>query len=532
MKKLEEIVVNGKKFFKTKLVKLDGVVYQELASADPMKPDFQYLDQTNGKLVSDHKTYIALREKYCLDKRRLYGDFVFDSGRFLEQTDWETELRSIPFFKDIEIEYVDKPVSFEKYSYSIQSCVIASGEHKGQVLSRRVIADDKTIENMGLERSRVFEDFFLEKGTETINEMYFESDVAEFSKNATNELGHILEKRGIENTQEWFEQKMRGESRYTYNPNISIDAAANCQAYGSGNINFSSMAAANTKTTRAHEMGHKIGMDGGTRTGLAIWAGQEVAGSTTIDGKTLYAENGSGLNEGMTQLLSEVLSGEPADYAYSKETEVARKVLELCGKDATFEGVLFEPVVLIQKFNEQTHEQGYFQLILALDNYQRINNKLTEHERDMRAVAGASIDAEDGIWEELIKRHEEMKSVKESMESARDSSLLEVNKTLMSAHTKSILSAKDGEQLYAEIKKFMKYCDEPNEHGHMRYSSTHQDKLASRQLLAEIIEEKGIEVAGNEEYKRWFMGEWGHDKEHAHLFGIKDEVEQEIGGGK
>ena len=71
MEKFALLTINGKEFLATKLVRLNDIVYQELASADPLKPEFVYIEQSSGKIVTDKATFLALREKYCLDKRRL-----------------------------------------------------------------------------------------------------------------------------------------------------------------------------------------------------------------------------------------------------------------------------------------------------------------------------------------------------------------------------------------------------------------------------------------------------------------------------
>ena len=70
-------IFNDRKFFTTKLVLLDGKVYQEYRCIEIKRPEIVYVDQETGRQVTDGKTFNALLEAFTLRPTIIDGEIVF-----------------------------------------------------------------------------------------------------------------------------------------------------------------------------------------------------------------------------------------------------------------------------------------------------------------------------------------------------------------------------------------------------------------------------------------------------------------------
>ena len=82
--------INGKEYLKTKQVHLGGKVYQELKSADIMRPETIYLYET-GEVVKDWNTHYALSVKYAMCVLSLHGKPIMDCTLTLDEDEFVIE---------------------------------------------------------------------------------------------------------------------------------------------------------------------------------------------------------------------------------------------------------------------------------------------------------------------------------------------------------------------------------------------------------------------------------------------------------
>jgi len=212
----------------------------------------------------------------------------------------------------------------------------------------------------------------------------FEQDVREFSERAAQQWGHILEKRGIQDPLKWFEQKLRGEFGYRIDP--TINSPAQCDS--NGIILFQSLAIAQNKLTRAHEMSHKLGSDQ-NRTGLMVYWSHMVRDKETGEEHKIYSENGRALNEGITNWLARQLASMPKDATYPAQTKLAGQVVDVVGDETVVEAVLFDPAILECEFNYRAGQHRLAELIHTMDNFQRLDketNKLSSAQADKESI--------------------------------------------------------------------------------------------------------------------------------------------------
>ena len=237
-----------------------------------------------------------------------------------------------------------------------------------------------------------------EKTTEEINSELaelFESDVKEFSEKGAKAFGHILKKRGIDNPQKWFEDRLRGDVAVDVLPYSYKDDGFGARFdMDTGAIIFKSICSIHKKFNRAHEMVHKITlllMDkvlegkiySANRVGLLVRDIEMSMDEKTGAIKESYrvgAENGRWFNEGATNLVAEKLLGIDCNMSgatdgrdsYPFETQLARQVMEAVGEDAFFEAVFFEPDILANKWHELTGDKcSYPRIVYFLDEHQR-----------------------------------------------------------------------------------------------------------------------------------------------------------------
>jgi hypothetical protein len=101
--------ISGKEYLATKRVQLGDKVYQELKSADIMRPETVYLDEA-GKVVEDWATYYALSVKYAMCVLSLHGHLILDDTLTLEEDEFAIENGKLVIFND------EKRAIFEKYT--------------------------------------------------------------------------------------------------------------------------------------------------------------------------------------------------------------------------------------------------------------------------------------------------------------------------------------------------------------------------------------------------------------------------------
>jgi len=229
-------------------------------------------------------------------------------------------------------------------------------------------------------------------------ELYY-TDVKDFSANAAESLGHILQKRGIADPQKWFEQKMRSSIPvagfpYIYAPSIESETVG---IHGVQNDSIKFASSNLTKFTRAHEMVHRVTSDASfikhffpseiMHTGFLKVSKTEPLGRTRgVDNK--FHETGRGLNEGATQLMAEKFAKEPADNVYFEETFLARQIKDLIGSDLFFEGMLFDPKVLEGEVDKRAGTLTFSGISSALDAFQLLEVVERETYSELRKTQG------------------------------------------------------------------------------------------------------------------------------------------------
>jgi hypothetical protein len=180
---------------------------------------------------------------------------------------------------------------------------------------------------------------------------FLTEDTREFSVNAAKSFADVCGKYGIEDARDWFAQKFQ-LTKYLYEPNLMPSGDAECDLY-CREVYFSCPAAAEDKKVRAHEMGHIVSSDiEQNRCGLGGYA------------------LGTALNEGVTELFAEILTGgKKDDGVYSAETAWAR-ILAGIMPGELFEGYLFDPKILADKFNTLSGDKNaYTKFLQAADKY-------------------------------------------------------------------------------------------------------------------------------------------------------------------
>jgi hypothetical protein len=380
--------INGKRYIATKQVKFMDVIYQEYCNADPTKPHTIYIIQGTDK-IADYKTHVALREKYALDKKTLYGNPTLYSGMLADTETWEMELKTVPCFADVEVEYKDtgsynKIVNGISFNVKTNDCVVKSGEYKGQKLSTLHVPDEIGREQ-GFRTDRECDSFYLEKANEFIKDFY-ENDIKEFASNIVREYGNVFGTHNIENPQEWLEQRMQ-KIKYNYDTEIGASGNFDCKT---SQVNFSSLLGfTNQKALRTHELIHALSSEieaGRGRFGIMYYQHndeQSLYVQTGIeqnrDEKGLYSESGRALNEGITNSLATKLTGEKIG-SYYCEVEIANMLEQLVSAEKIFESVLFGAETLISALERKgVSKDEYAQILYGLDEYQWLHFKIPEY---------------------------------------------------------------------------------------------------------------------------------------------------------
>jgi len=343
-----------------------------------MHPDILYAKRRKGNLefVEDWDTYYALRKKYAIDERSLYGEIILDISRANEKR-FKEELRHIPSLKDLPLRFTEQETPRDG---KVPVVIIDSGEYAGECLFS---------ESRMFKVNKGFSRFFIDKASEQIMEL-FDVDVREFSEVGGEVFGHILAKHGIIDPRKWFEERLKQRSSDSSIPPYSYDPKKSGGGCSLIRISFGSFFYANDKFVRAHEMGHRITADYGTkaydgrqfevgRSGLGVFEVKEKIDKKTKEVHYIGNENGRALDEGVTNLIACKLLG--IDFSKSKcykiETLVARRIAKRVGIDTVFEAAFFDPQILADKWREVTKsEHAYARMVHALDNYQELIKKL------------------------------------------------------------------------------------------------------------------------------------------------------------
>jgi len=360
LKNFKVTVIDSREYLATNIRTLNGKKYQELCSANIMRPDILYLENLDGKseLVDDWDVYYALKKKYAICEQSLNGKLLLCSS--------------------YSISYDDLKAIKAKAAYA---------EFLSQSNGNTNSSDEKLFDRKAYEAELINAE--LAK--------LFESDVKEFFENGARAFGHILAKHGIDDPQKWFEERMR-ESK---DPSTStyIYAPSNRWAFydgTTGKITFASASKICDKNTRAHEMTHKITA---YLVSIILNGEEHFVGrigfnisdaKITKNGKVICTGNGMGFDEAVTDLITEKLSEiTSTSSGYINEGIVMRKVAEQVGEDIIFEAAFFGPKILADKWHQITGDRHSFaKIIHSLDENLRLSREYAsiDNKREAKRV--------------------------------------------------------------------------------------------------------------------------------------------------
>jgi|GEM_PF-6253011 len=102
MSKGESHIIDGDRYLTTKIVTLKGKEYQELKSADIMKPSTKYAEFINGELVlvRDRDTFYALLIKYAMCALSLHGTLIMDYTLMLDEDEFAVKNGELYIFNE------------------------------------------------------------------------------------------------------------------------------------------------------------------------------------------------------------------------------------------------------------------------------------------------------------------------------------------------------------------------------------------------------------------------------------------------
>jgi len=223
----------------------------------------------------------------------------------------------------------------------------------------------------------------------------FEQDVPEFSNNAANNpiMQKILESRGVNNGQAWFESRMRDGGKYMLSNDIEFGGVF---LHPSRRIAFSSVDVAESLSLRAHEMAHRVSHE-------ELNSGSFRIGFVSGSSQNRSNLRGRGLNEGMTDLMSAKFMGLTIDEYAVEEwiSSTPQRILALEFRNALdcdktlFESFFFDHRILEKEFNNRRgNNQDYARFIDAFDafhnhNYRTIRNAQFFRESTEEQIAEA-----------------------------------------------------------------------------------------------------------------------------------------------
>lgn len=404
---------DGKKYLEIEPVRLHGSIYWRFIGADVLNPEVIFFESESGNYVEkDSAVYLQLCEKYALNKEFFHGRRVIDlidlekvkklvtnvvlyggiigatllgsidtamadarsysmDSRKNIQSKWQAELNSIPSLKNVKVIDVESGVvTINERKYAKTSTIVNSGQNKGETLSTVFCDQERDL------CYREYSGFFVNKVEEDLNNIFLKNDINEFSKNAAKDkdLSAIAKKRGIEDVEQWYQNKM-STVEYRYNPNTPNAAYYN---FENNTIAFSSFLDAQSANMRAHEMSHAISFsfekskDSIYRDGLLVI--QEYKGRD----KTELAERGRAINEGVTMMFAEKLSGEKSKrVAYKQPTRIAGHLKSIYGAEILFESYLHDVNIIADAMNQyHKSDTAFVKFAHNLDEYLRLDNTM------------------------------------------------------------------------------------------------------------------------------------------------------------
>lgn len=447
--------LNGTQYIEVESVRLDGVVYKRFIGADVMNPEVIFFESESGKFIEkDNEIYIRLREKYAPCKEFFHGRRIIDIPAFdkakklitsvilyggiasaallggidtakadvasyymdskaVVQSEWQAELKVIPSLKGVKVLDIESGHEIIKdHEYAKTRTIINSGKNKGKTLSTMFC--DEVDDVCYRENS----DFFVNMAEKDLNNTFLERDIKTFSERAANDkvLSAIAKKHGIDNVAKWYMNKMKNVEKYTYDPDQNSNAY-----YDMDNMTicFSSFMAALSENTRAHEMSHGIShvrINANTeRVGL------RVSKEVEIGDEIRYDDRGRGINEGVTMLIAEKLSGEKAhEDIYKEPTKLARDLRGVYGEELLFESYLHDLNILANEMNKDHKDPTAFtKFVHGLDEFLRLDDKINDRNTNESEI--------------------------EAIENLRNKTLSELQRTvLQSPKAKEIIAAKSG----------------------------------------------------------------------------------------
>jgi len=318
LEKFKIHLINGQDYLATRTVTLKGKKYQEFHSADIMRPDIIYFENTGKKqeLVDDWNIYYALRKKYAICEKSLHGELIIN---------WYATR-------------CDKSLSQEEVS---------------KKLYELFEADVKK---------------FSENGAKVLGHILIKRGIGNPQK--------WLE----EKMREGFTGP--GESPYFLDSSIDAEACCGGDGTVKFRTLKNADNERTRAHEISHKIGQNNRDDGQPikRSGLLILGSKKVKDKKTGETYIIYCEHGRALNEGVTDLLAEKLGkkrfrGTP----YFLERLVARTITKLVGEDIVFEATLFGPQLLADRLNERTKsEHLYIRIVSSLDFYYEATTKINK----------------------------------------------------------------------------------------------------------------------------------------------------------
>ena len=316
MKEIKVYDIDGKEYLATRVVSLNGKKYQELCSADILRPDILYAENIDKlNLVEDWETYYALRKKYAIDERSLHGEIIV-------------------CLKGLEVDEVK--ISLDEVNDNLailfESDVEEFSENGAKafchILAKHGITDAK----------KWFEEKMREV-KEPGKAPYYCTDVNGFTGEAVHLQCGTIEFSSLVAINNKFTRAHEMAHKITA---ALTEMIINNQNYSVGRCGFliSDVTVVNEQAG-IYEEKHCIG-----------------------------DENGRALNEGVTNLIAEKLADmkRTVTSVYYYETFIARMLAENVGEDVLFESALFNPRILENKWNALTGDKYSFaKLIYMLD---------------------------------------------------------------------------------------------------------------------------------------------------------------------
>jgi len=105
--------IGGQEYLATRIVTLKGKEYQEMVIADPCSAGRLYAKMIDGDfiLLEDSDIDLALRVKYAIDPRSVFGTFILDGHFYLDEDEFAIENGILYIYDKVKRDYFNKTVS-------------------------------------------------------------------------------------------------------------------------------------------------------------------------------------------------------------------------------------------------------------------------------------------------------------------------------------------------------------------------------------------------------------------------------------